>query len=130
MPTMRFVARYAPRSPVARKFETSARQIADHEARGKRPPRFDVLGVDADVADVRVGERDDLARVRRIGQDLLVAGHRRVEDDLADREPGRADRHAAEHRAVGEREDRAGAIARDRQQPGVRRGGIRIGHVG
>ena len=32
-----------------------------------------VVAVDAVVADVRVGEGDDLARVRRVGDDLLVA---------------------------------------------------------
>ena len=42
-----------------------------------------VVGVDAVVADVRIRERDDLARVRRVGDDLLVARHRRVEHDLA-----------------------------------------------
>ncbi len=35
------------------------------------------------VADQRVGEDDDLACVGGIGDRLLVAGHRRVEDDLA-----------------------------------------------
>ena len=43
-----------------------------------------VLGVDAVVADERVGHRDDLALVGRVGEDLLVAGHAGVEDDLAE----------------------------------------------
>ena len=76
--------------------------------------RLGVLGVDADVADVRIGERDDLAGVRRIGEDLLVAGHRGVEHDLADGLAERADRAAAEHRAVGEREDRRRARGEER----------------
>ena len=41
------------------------------------------LGADAVVADQRVGEGDDLARVGGVGDRLLVAGHRGVEDDLA-----------------------------------------------
>ena len=39
--------------------------------------RLDVLGIDAGVADVRIGQRDDLSGVRGIGQDFLIAGHRR-----------------------------------------------------
>jgi hypothetical protein len=35
------------------------------------------------IADQRVGEDDDLARVGGVGDRLLVAGHRGVEDDLA-----------------------------------------------
>ena len=31
---------------------------------------------------MRVGQRDDLAAVRRIGEDLLIAGHRRIEHHL------------------------------------------------
>ena len=38
---------------------------------------------DAVVADERVGEGDDLAGVGGIGDGLLIAGHRGVEDDLA-----------------------------------------------
>ena len=38
---------------------------------------------DAVVADQRIGEDDDLARVGGVGDRLLVAGHRGVEDDLA-----------------------------------------------
>ena len=58
-------------------------QFADDEPGQVRLAALDVLGVDAVVADLRVGHRDDLAAVARIGQDLLVAGHARVEADLA-----------------------------------------------
>ena len=66
-------------------------------ARGRRSPRpaagrdSRVLGVDAVVADERVGHRDDLALVGRVGEDLLVAGHAGVEDDLAERLAGGAE---------------------------------------
>ena len=43
-----------------------------------------VLGIRAGIADVRISERDDLATVGRIREDLLVAGHRGVEDDFTD----------------------------------------------
>ena len=53
-------------------------------ARGDRGG-LDVLGVGADIADMREGEGDDLAGIGRVGQRLLVAGHAGVEADLADR---------------------------------------------
>ena len=40
-----------------------------------------------------------------IGQNLLVAGHRGVEDDLAGGEPVGTDRAAPKHRPVGEDEN-------------------------
>ena len=42
-----------------------------------------VLVVDAVVADLGVGHRDDLAAVAGIGEDFLIAGHGGVETDLA-----------------------------------------------
>ncbi len=108
-----------------------ARQIADDEPRRERLPRLDVFRVDADVADVRIGERDDLSRIRGIGEDLLISGHRRVEHDLTCRMSDGADRHAAKDRAVGERQYRGRAIAPDRQQRSHGRGGGgRRGHLG
>ena len=58
---------------------------------------FGVALVGAVVADVRVGHRHDLAVVAGIGRDFLVAGHARVEADLA---AGLAD--SAERVAVGD----------------------------
>ncbi len=79
------------------------------EAGQPRPPRLDVLRVDAVVADQGVGHADHLSPVRRIGEDLLVAGHGRVEHDLAVALAGGAEGFAAEDAAVGEREqDRPG----------------------
>ena len=61
-----------------------------------------VLAVGADVADVGEGEGDDLAGVGGIGQDLLVAGHGRVEADLAHGRAGGAEPLPGDHRAVGQ----------------------------
>ena len=61
----------------------AAAVLADDEAGQMRLVAFDVLGVDAVVADLRVGHRDDLAAIARIGEDFLIAGHRGVEADLA-----------------------------------------------
>ena len=61
------------RDSVARQFECSLRQIADDEARRVHGARLEILGGGAGVADVRIGEGDDLPAVGGIGEDLLVA---------------------------------------------------------
>ena len=61
---------------------------------------FDVFGVDAVVADLGVGHRDDLTAVARIGEDFLIAGHRRVEADFAVDFACGAERGSGEDRAV------------------------------
>jgi len=66
---------------------------------------LDVDRVDARVADERVGHGDDLPAVRCVGQDLLVAGHRRVEADLAVGGERRAERLAAPDAAVFKRKE-------------------------
>ena len=81
-----------PASYVARKFDASTRQVLDDQPCGMDRRRFGILVIDADVADVRIGQRDDLPAVARVGQDLLVAGERGVEHHLADRAAGGADR--------------------------------------
>jgi hypothetical protein len=39
--------------------------------------------IDTGIADVRIGQRDDLPGIARVGQDFLIAGHRGVEHHLA-----------------------------------------------
>ena len=58
-------------------------QLAHHEARQARARRLVVARRDAVVADERAGHDHALARVRGIGQDLLIAGHRGVEDEFS-----------------------------------------------
>jgi hypothetical protein len=65
------------------------------------------------VADVRVGERDDLARVRGIGEDLLVARHRGVEDDLAAGAAVGANATSAKDAPVGEDQDGGSLLRQD-----------------
>ncbi len=57
--------------------------LAQDTAADRRRGRFNVFRVDADIADVGKRERNDLARVGRIGQDFLIARNGRVEADLA-----------------------------------------------
>jgi hypothetical protein len=68
--------------------------------------------VHAVVADVRIREGDHLPGVRRIGDDLLVAGERGVEHHLADR--GLIDRE----RCSGEFTLEGGAVG-EHEKPGV-----------
>ncbi len=84
---------------------------ADRGGRGGRVDDLDVLVIDADDPYMREGEGDDLGGVGRIRQDFLVACHRRVEANLADRGANRADAEALDHRPVGEN-DHAGRDAR------------------
>ena len=71
-----------------------------------RPPRLDVLRVDAVVADEGIGHHHDLPSIGRVGEDLLVARHCGVEDDLAGGLADGAEGLAAEHAAVAQDEDR------------------------
>jgi hypothetical protein len=57
--------------------------VAHDDAAGVDAVRLHRRRADPVVADQRVGENDDLAGVGGVGDRLLVAGHRGVEDDLA-----------------------------------------------
>src|SRR2546422_11250086 len=72
--------------------------------RSPRPPRLDVLLVDPVVADQRVRHRHDLPSIRRVGQNLLIPLHRRIEDHLSPGFPQRAEGLPAEDAAVAEHE--------------------------
>src|ERR1043166_1308826 len=90
------VAQRALGAPVA----GNGRLVADDEAGAMRRLRLAVVGGDAGVADLRTRHRDDLSRLRRIGQDFLVAGHARVEHDFAGGFAARARSDAAEPGSV------------------------------
>ena len=62
--------------------------------------RLEILEVDAVVADQRIGHGDDLAGVGGIGEDLLISGHRGVENDLALTGAGAAEDTACQDRAI------------------------------
>ena len=71
-------------APVAR----AARHVAHDQAGGEDLAGLRRPGGAAGVADVRIGQRHQLPRVGRIGEDLLVAGHGGVEHHFADRQAG------------------------------------------
>ena len=76
------------------------RQVADDEARGLNAVGLLVLRVGPDIADVGVGQGDELAQIRGIGEDLLISGHGGVEHHLADARSIGADRRSPEDGAV------------------------------
>ena len=84
--------------PVIARFAT---QLADNESGKRDSGAFDVFEIDAVIADQRVGHRDDLPAIRRIGENFLVAGHARVEHDLAKNFAAGSKCGAGENRAVG-----------------------------
>ena len=79
-----------------------ARARARSSAGDPRLARFVVVRVDAVVADQRIGHADDLTTEGRISADLLVAGHRGGEDDLAGGVGLGAESAAAKDAAVGQ----------------------------
>ena len=90
---------------VAAPTATAPRKVSNDDATTERSPALVVGCSGSVVADVRIREGDDLPRVGRVGDDLLVAGQHRVEHDLAGGNAVRrlgADRLTLEHRAVGE----------------------------
>ena len=62
--------------------------------------RFVILGAGAVVADLGVGEDDDLAGIGRIGEDFLVAGDGCVEDNFTGALGGRTKTPAFEDGAI------------------------------
>jgi hypothetical protein len=96
------VAREALLAPRA---APALREIARDEAGDVHLLRLRLVPPHAVVADMGRRHDDDLSRVGGIGQHFLVPAHRRVEDDLAERSPRRADRLAVEARAILEDED-------------------------
>jgi hypothetical protein len=79
-------------------------EAADDETGYPDAIRFDIFGIDARVADMRHGHGDDLFVVGRVGQDFLITGHGRVEDEFAGLHPNRAKAFAGESLSIFERE--------------------------
>jgi hypothetical protein len=82
-------------------------EFADDERLDIRFGRFFVVDVGADVADVRIGEADDLARIARIGENFLITSKASIENDFAATAGASARRTAVKYSSVLERESRA-----------------------
>ena len=81
--------------------------VAQHAAQGPRRGRFHVVPVGAHIADMREGKGDDLARVRRIGENFLIARHGGVKAQFALHAALYAQPLAVEYPAVGQGQGRA-----------------------
>ena len=71
---------------------------------------FNILIIGANIADVREGEGDDLARIRRVRHRFLIAGHSGIETDFAEGDPLDACASAPKHRTIGQHQ--SGVAAR------------------
>ncbi len=81
-------------------------ELADDETLDPRTPALRGALEGSVIPDERIRQHDDLAVVGRVRCDLLVAGHRRVEHDLAGRRRSVAERLTPPRRAVFQPEDR------------------------
>ena len=95
------------------------RGLTHDKARDRRTLRLTILVVDAVVADQGIRHHNVLPRVRRIGEDLLVPSHGRIEDDLSQRRPGRSEAVAVEAAAVLQQEIRRVALVNTSQRSGA-----------
>ena len=78
--------------------------------------RLDILVIGPDIADVRESEGDDLFRIARVGHHFLIAGHGRVEAQLADRFALGAEALSPHRPPVGEDDDSRRALRSGRVQ--------------
>ena len=84
------------------------RQVFDDETGRMHFVSFNVLGVDAVVADMRVGQGDDLLAVARVCEDFLVAGHGGVEHHFSNCGARGSYGISNKHRAVCKRQNGGG----------------------
>jgi hypothetical protein len=89
------------RAPVA----GDARELADDQPFDIRLARFAVGGAGAVIADLRIGENDDLSGIGGIREDFLVTGDGGIEDDFAAALGGRTKTPALEDRSVFQGQD-------------------------
>jgi hypothetical protein len=76
------------------------RDFADHEPFDIWAAGFTVGLICAVVADLRIGENDDLAAIGRVGEDFLIAGDGGIENNFAGALSGRSKTDAFEDDAV------------------------------
>ena len=99
----------ATRTPIGGLGDRLRDHDAAHARGGRHVDRLDILVIHPDIADMREGEGDDLPRIGGVGQDFLIAGHRRVEADFAGSLARGADAEAIDRHPVRENEHGGGA---------------------
>jgi hypothetical protein len=80
-------------------------KLLDNKAAHMRTLTFEVERIHAVVPDLRVGHRDNLTAIRRIGEHLLIAGHGSVKTNFAGVRGFGAKRRAFKHPAIFEGEE-------------------------
>ena len=81
------------------------RELANNERINIGAGRFFIVEIGADVADVGIGQADDLASVTGIGENLLVAGETGIENDFTAAARDSAGRAAVKYAPVFERKN-------------------------
>ena len=81
-------------------------QMADHKRLRPGPEGFIVLPIHPIIADQGIGHHHTLPRVGRVGEDLLIAGHGRVEHHFTYTVLHGPDSFSMEHRAIGQNQRR------------------------
>ena len=110
------------RSQLARIVEHGRRRVGDDQRPQPRPDRLVVVDQAAVVADEGIGHDHDLAGVRGVGADLLVAGLAGVDDEVAAGRDRRAEGDPREDRPVLERQQRRTQVADPRIDDRARSG--------
>jgi hypothetical protein len=97
-------------TPVGR----NLRELANDERLDARPRGFLVILVGADVADMRIGQADNLPRIAGVGENFLVTGEAGIENNFAAATRDRAGGTAVKYAPVFERES-SGSVLNFRQ---------------
>ena len=96
-------------------------QVLDDQACGLDAVRLHVLRINTVIADVRIGQSDNLLAIAGVGQDFLVAGHGGVKNHLTHRGTRGPDGITKIDRSVCERQDGRWGISLERQKHWVLR---------
>ena len=82
------------------------RKLADNQRFDIRAGRLFIFEIRSDVADVRIGEADNLARIAGVRENFLVSGEAGIENDFATAARNRARGAAFKDAPVFQRERR------------------------
>ena len=86
------------------------RKLADNQRLDVRSPRLFVFQIRADVADMGVGEADNLSRITWVGENFLITGEAGIENDFAAPARDRARGASVKEAPVFQREGRGSVL--------------------
>jgi hypothetical protein len=79
---------------------SDARKFPDKQRLDVGSRGFFVIGIRANVSNVRVGETNDLSGVTRVGENFLITGEAGIENDFATAASFRSRRAAGENASI------------------------------